>query len=816
MFAWLEPRREAHGDRRIIDTTLQIDTYMFKKIAVIGAGTMGSGIAGQIANAGHEVLLLDLPGDEKSNATRSVATDKTDATSKSDLPDSANAVTDAAVQRLLTSDPPALMDKDCAVRIHTGNTRDHFDQLAQADWIIEAVVERLDIKRDLYRQLDAVIPDNCVVTSNTSTIPIALLVEGMPASFQRRFAITHYFNPVRYMRLLELVRGAVTDSSVMDRLADFNDRELGKGVVVCNDTPGFLGNRVGVFALQVGIDEALRNGLPIESADALMGRPMGIPKTGVFGLYDLIGIDLMADVVRSLRSILPAEDAFHAVSAESDLINTMISAGFTGNKGGGGFYRSDSDNQRLARDLSSGAYRQVNAQQPVRAVDAANALNDQREPLVGLIQGDDAEAVFCRNVLGRVLGYAASLLGNVTDSPQAIDDAMKLGFNWLRGPFEMIDALGVSTVTDMLAATGAEVPTVLKDAKRFYQVDAGQLRVRMADGQFAAIDLPTDVVRLQLQRRTLEPVARNRAASLYSIEGDLRLVEFHSKANALTDESMQIVAQAAEDPGQGILVHNDAQHYSAGVNLNAFLSMIDAQDWSGIDAFLARFQQAVKALKYCPVPVVGAPSGLALGGGFEVLLHCDKLVVHSNCVLGLVEAGVGLVPAGGGIKETYLRWYSQTGDWEQAAWKTWMNIGYGATGSSPALAARLAYYRPDVDKSVMNRDRLYSTSVAQVRALANGYQTPAEPEVKLAGGDSLARMNQFMDDGIARGDFFPHDKRVAMQIASVMCSDDGQARTVSEEELYARERAAFIQLAQTPQTRERIHHLLHLGGALRN
>ena len=262
---------------------------------------MGAGIAGQIANAGHSVLLLDLPGDDEPNA-----------------------ISRTAVDRLINSEPPALMHSRAATLITAGNIRDDFDKLATADWVVEAIVERLDIKRDLYQRLNDVIRPDCIVTSNTSTIPISLLVAEMPESFQQRFAITHYFNPVRYMRLLELVRGDATAGEVMQKLADFNDRELGKGVVTCNDTPGFLGNRVGVFALQVGIDEATRLALPIEEADALMGRPMGIPKTGVFGLYDLIGIDLMADVVRSLRSILPTDDAFHAVGAENDMINAMI------------------------------------------------------------------------------------------------------------------------------------------------------------------------------------------------------------------------------------------------------------------------------------------------------------------------------------------------------------------------------------------------------------------------------------------------------------------------------------------------------------
>ena len=770
---------------------------MFKQIAVIGSGTMGAGIAGHIANAGHPVLLLDLPGDVGKEA---------------------NAISASALQRLIDSDPPALMHPKAAGLITVGNTRDDFASLAHADWIVEAVVERLDIKRELYHRLEQTVSDTCIVTSNTSTIPISLLVETLPSSFQQRFAITHYFNPVRYMRLLELVRGEHTDESVMQMLADFNDRELGKGVVPCNDTPGFLGNRVGVFALQVGIDEAIRLKLPIPTADALMGRPMGIPKTGVFGLYDLIGIDLMADVVRSLRAILPANDAFHAVGAESDMINSMVDVGLTGNKGGGGFYRRGSDGERLVRDPATGDYVPVAPDLPQRALTAAQAINDQQEPLNDLIKGEDKEAQFCQNVLARVLAYAASLLGEVTDSPQDIDDAMKLGFNWIRGPFEMIDALDIGTVRTLIESLSLPVPPALQQDTVFYAVDenSGELLVRRASNDMRPVALPDGVVRFHLKRQTLKPLARNKAASLYAIENDYRLIEFHSKANALTDESMQIVLEAANDYGRGIMVHNDAQHYSAGVDLNAFLELIDRQDWNEIDAFLARFQRAVGVLKYTPVPVVGAPSGLSLGGGFEVLMHCDQLIMHANTVAGLVESGVGLLPAGGGVKETYLRWFAATGDWNEAAWKAWMNLGYGAMASSPQTAQRLQYFRPDKDQWVMNRDRLYTRSVSALDELSAGYSAPAMPEFTLASGDILDRMAAFMDAGIERGDFFAHDKTVAMRIASVICSKDGTLQVVSENQMYQREREAFVALAQTPQTRTRIHSLMNGGGAVRN
>ena len=771
----------------------------FRNIAVIGAGTMGSGIAAQIANAGHQVLLLDLAardGAEKSPA-------------------------EMAIDRLLASDPPQLMHKRNAGSITTGTISDDFDKLADCDWIIEAVVERLDIKKDLYARLHATIGPDCIVSSNTSTIPISLLVEDMPADFRKRFAITHYFNPVRYMRLLELVRGVDTEDAVIDRLADFNDRVLGKGVVRCADTPGFLGNRVGVFALQVGIDEAMRNALTIEQADALMGRPMGIPKTGVFGLYDLIGIDLMVDVVASLRSILPEGDAFHAVGGENAMISAMIADGFTGNKGRGGFYMTGDDGSEMARPLTGAGvaladWRPASSDLPDAAVRAADAAATRREPLLELLDGNDSCARFSRRVLGRVLAYAASLVPDVTSSPQDIDDAMKLGFNWQRGPFEMIDAIGPSRMAALLKEADLDVPPVLATEAPFYQPDGDVLTVRQADGSQSPVRLPAGVMRFHMTRQTLTPIASNNAASLFALDGDLRLVEFHSKANALTDESMEIVAAAADDHGKGIIIHNDAQHFSAGVDLNAFRSLIEASDWDGIDAFLARFQDAVCKLKYTPVPVVGAPSGLAAGGGYEVLAHCDRLVVHTNSVMGLVEARVGVVPGGGGIKDTYLRWHAAKGSWDEAAWQTWMNIGYGATGSSPQLSARMMYFRDGHDETVMNRDRLLPRAIEMIAEMQDGYKTPPPRVAQLADGGLAEKMEDFMQEGIDRGDFFPHDKTVAMEIASVMLRGSGDGETADEAALYARERAAFIRLAQTSETHERIRTMLDDGAAVRN
>lgn len=811
----------------------------FKKIAVIGAGTMGSGIAGQIANAGHSVLLLDLPRD-----------------------DDANGAGKAAISRLLKSEPPALMHKNRADLIAVGNMRDDFQRLAEYDWVIEAVVERLDIKQALYKRLHAVIKPACVVTSNTSTIPLKLLVENMPADFRARFAITHYFNPVRYMRLLELVQGAETRRDIIDKLAEYNDVELGKGVVVCRDTPGFLGNRVGVYALQVGIDEAYKQGLDIETADALMGRPMGIPKTGVFGLYDLIGLDLMADVVDTLGTILPEDDVFHQVGAagpSKTLLAEMIAAGYSGEKGLGGFYRSPAaaDNQAadnpaadnpagdkpaegnkqagdaqltLAIDLVTGKPRPRHKTLPLKAQLAAENQALNREALLDLLLNTDGDAAgaqqtqFCRNVLARVLAYAASLIPAVTASPQAIDDAMKLGFNWVRGPFEMMDVIGKPSLAAMITDAEEAIPSVLQGDGNalFYAPSPQGLQVRQfsaehPQGKLEAVSLPDKVIRFNMTRRCLTPLASNLSASLFALDGDLRLLEFHSKANALTRDSMEIVQAAAQDHGRGIIIHNDAQHFSAGVDLNAVLAMIRRADWAGIDQFLIYFQQAVSALKYAPVPVVAAPSGLAIGGGFEVIAHADKVIAHGNCVLGLVEAAVGLVPSGGGVKETFYRWQQHTGDWSKAAWNTWMQMGFARTGSSPEQSARLRYFLPERDQMLMNRDRLVSAAIDSIEQLAADYIPPAAPIFTLPDKTILGDMEAFMDKGINDGRFFAHDKTVAMHIAYIIVNHDGEgARTVSEADLFARERDSFIKLAKTAATKQRIAGLLEDGRSIRN
>ena len=590
---------------------------------------------------------------------------------------------------------------------------------------------------------------------------------------------------------------------------------MGKGIVDCRDTPGFLANRVGVFALQVGIDEAVNCGLSIEIADALMGRPMGIPKTGVFGLYDLIGLDLMIDVVYSLKSILPGEDAFHPVSEPNPLINRLIDEGYTGLKGNGGFYR-ERDGEREAVDLVSGNW--------CTSKRAILPLAEARETqgIAALIDGNTKQHRFCRRVLARVLAYAAGLIPEVANNPAPIDDAMKLGYNWIQGPFELIDDIGIARFIRLLADEGIALPAYLAEAEDrcCYRVSGTRLEKRHYQTGYRQLRRAPGIIRFNETRRTLNALIENPSASLYKLEGDIGLIEFHTKANALDNDTMAIVADAAGRAGRelrGIIVHNDGPQFSAGVNLNQFRGLIDAGDWQGIDDFLIDFQQAVKALRYCPVPVVAAPSGLAIGGGYEVTAHCDVVVAHSNIVLGLVESMVGLIPGGGGVKDTLYRWHKILGDWELAAQKTFMNIGFGKTGTSPRQAEKLAYFRPHLDRQVMNRDRLVTSARQVIDELSGIYSPPAAPVFHWCGAGSFDQMCWSLQKNHEKGQLTTHDIVVGTELARVVTGGDIDPRDgVSEDCLFAAERNAFVTLARTEPTQARIAHMLDQGSVLRN
>jgi len=773
--------------------------YEINSAAVIGAGTMGLGIAGQLANAGVDVLLLDIPSEVNNR----------------------NAICERALERLLDESQPGLLHKDLLTHITIGNIEDDMAKLADVDWIAEAVVERLDIKKALYKEIDAVRKTGSIVSSNTSTIPISLLVEDMPQSFRQEFAITHFFNPVRYMRLLELVRGEDTLGDVIDCLEAFNEERMGKGIVVCNDTPGFLGNRVGVYAIQMALHTAFRMGLAPEKADAIFGRPMGIPKTGVFGLYDLIGIDLMSDVAKSLRAILPADDPFHEVAAEIPVMVRMIDEGLIGNKGGkGGFYQPADVAGGVGRktlDFDRFEYRDYEAAKPGVALDA-----ELSGDFTLLLEQDDELGRYAWDILASTLSYAAALVPDVNESLVSIDDAMKLGYNWIQGPFEMIDAIGVDRFIERLESDGRAVPDFLRAAqgKSFYRIEDRALQYLTSDGKYCPLRRSAGIRRFSEERRTLQPIEENAAASFFELENDIGLVEFHSKANALGPESMALLEAAvsyASKNMRGLVIHNDAQHFSCGADLQSILGFVATGNMQGLDSFLDHYQKTLQSLKYAPIPVVAAPSGLSMGGGFEVLLHTDKVIFHANSVTGLVESLVGVVPGGGGVKEMLYRWYAVGGDMTKAAWNAFMNIGYGKTARSPLEAEPLAMFRSGIDSYVMNRDRLFDTAIKAVEEMAPGYDVEKRAPLAMPGREAWAEMRDWLQKAHDKGHLTPHDVTTGAQIAMIVTGGDIDAGTaLSENDLFALERKAFVTLGKTVQTRDRIRFMLEHGTPLRN
>ena len=761
-----------------------------KRVAVIGAGTMGAGIAGQVANAGVEVWLLDLPSSG----------------------DSVNALAERGFKRLKNLSSPGLMSNDAGQLIHCGNTEDDFAQLADCDWIAEAVVERLDVKQALYQRIDAITGPNTIVTSNTSTIPISLLTKGMPQAFCERFAITHFFNPVRFMRLLELVRGEHTRDAVIDTLDEFCEGNLGKGVVVCEDTPGFLGNRVGVFAIQCALHTAFDMNLSPAEADALFGRPMGIPKTGVFGLYDLIGIDLMADVAKSLQSILPAGDEFHQYAQPIPLMTQMVVNGQTGNKGGQGFYR-DTESGKEVLNLANGVY------QPTNRLQLPLAQKAEAYGVAELLDDDSAYGRFAWQVLSSTLNYAASLIPEIGSNILPIDDAMKLGYNWIYGPFELLDQIGAQRVVERMQQEDRNVaPMLLLAAKKqgFYQIIDQQLCSLDQCGDYVAIKRPSGVLRFSELRQTLTPEYSNAKASWF-VHDNAAIVEFHSKANALDKDSMDVIRHALEQAEKrqlrGVVLHNDAQHFSCGVNLTAFRGFFEIEDYIGIDNFLHYFQQTMRAINTCPLPVIAAPAGMSIGGGFEVVLAADHVIGHANSVMGLVEASVGVVPGGGGCKEYLYRWYEVLGDIKAAAWKAFMLVGYGWTAKSPIEATEQAMLYPE-DQYMMNRDRLLGEALSQ---LDNVKKAKPRKPLPMAGEDTYREMMDWLFEAEDQQKITSHDVAVGSELARIFTGGKIKPNTMmSEQDLFDLERESFLRLAKSSDTQARIVSMLDQGSPIRN
>lgn len=770
------------------------------KVAVLGAGVMGSGIAAQVANAGFEVILLDI------------------------VPEGANdrnAIAAGAVQKMLKTQPAPFMDPRNHRLISVGNLEDDLARLEQADWIIEAVLERLDVKRDLYKKVDAVRKKGSIVSSNTSTIPLASLLEDMPESFRRDFLITHFFNPPRYMRLLELVAGPATRDDAAREVREFCDRALGKGVVECKDTPGFIGNRIGVYWLQCAVLEAMAQGLTVEEADAVAGRPLGIPKTGVFGLMDLVGIDLMPHIMVSMDGLLDADDPMREYFDVPDLIKKMIADGFTGRKGKGGFYRLQRDGGRRIKqaiDLASGEYRDA-TEAKLESVEAARSGGAR-----ALMEHPDKGGAYAWRIMAKTLSYAASLVPEIADDVVAVDEAMKLGYNWSDGPFELIDRLGADWLAARLRDEGWPVPELLEriGTGSFYRIGDGRRQFFGTDGAYHDIVRAEGVELLADIKLGAQPLAANGSASLWDVGDGVACLEFHSKMNAIDPDIVAVIGKALEIvPGtfKGLVIYNEAANFSVGANLGLVMFAANTAAWDDIEATVRAGQQAFKALKHAPFPVLGAPSGMALGGGCEVLLHCDAVQAHAETYMGLVEVGVGLIPGWGGCKELLLRWWDdkrRAGGPMPVISKVFETISMATVSTSAADARRLRFLRHD-DGITMNRDRVLADAKSRLLALAADYAPPVPSEPALPGATARVALQMAVDGFHQLGKISDYDTVIAAALAEVVSGGDTDiTETLDEDALMDLERRAFMSLVKRPQSVARIEHMLETGKPLRN
>jgi len=703
-------------------------------------------------------------------------------------------ISEKARERIFKSRPPLLIDKSKVNNISVGNINDDFNVVSQADWIVEAVVERIDIKHNIYEKIFKERKPGSIVSSNTSSIPIKVLSEKLSEDEKKDFCITHFFNPVRYMDLLEIVKSPNNNIEKINDLKKFCEEDLGKGTIICNDTPGFLGNRIGVYAMQVAMTEAFKMKLSIEEADAVFGRPMGIPKTGVFGLYDLIGIDLMADVLKSFIKELPENDEFQIVAKEIPLVKKLIETGYTGRKGKGGFYRMNKvENKKIleAINLETGEY---STSQKIN-------LGIERININKLINRKDKYGEYAWSVISKIIKYASSLVPGITDKFNDIDEAMRLGFNWSKGPFEMLKEIGVKSFFERI--DNFKNNNFLENLSK-----------NKDENFYGERQKYTEMETLGKIKPKAIKLDKNNSAEIYRFN-DFNIVEFTTKANALDYDSMDSLKNATDKP---LIIINESMQFSAGVNLSYTMNFADKGDFKSIEKFVKYFQDTCKHLKYSKYPVVSAPSGLTLGGGFEVLVQSNFVASHTNIVVGLVETIVGLIPAGGGCKEMLWRW-SQSEEAKKdpdfASLKVFDIIGYAKTATSPIEAEPLKYLKPE-DKKIMSRNSLFSVS-KEILSSNKNFSPSEECTFNLSGKIVREKMISLLEKLYNDKVILDHGMEVGKELAYVLSGGDTTLdKTLTEDDLFKLELNAFMKLIETQKTQERIKHTLATGKPLIN
>lgn len=780
-----------------------------RRVTVLGSGVMGSGIACHLAGIGVQVLLLDMPTE---GADR-------------------NKIAREHLANALKSNPSPIYDKAFASRITVGNFEDDLEKIKNSDWVIEVIIERLDIKQSMFEKVDKYRKEGTLVTSNTSGIPIHLMSEGRSEDFQKHFCGTHFFNPPRYLKLFEIIPGPKTDKSVIDFFTVYAEKFLGKTPVLCKDTPGFIGNRVGVYSMAKVMELAQEIGLTIEEADTLTGAILGRPKTGTFKLADLVGLDTATNVTKGLQQNVP-NDKFIQDLKESKVMNFLLENKFLGDKTKKGFYYKEIDKltgetNRFALDLDKLEYRPMERAK-VAAVEMAKQAGGMKNKLGVLLQDKSKAGDLIRKHFASLFAYVADKLPEISDVLYSIDDAMKTGYAWKYGPFETWDLVGLKNGVQLIEAEGYEVTPWVKEMVEagkdsFYQVkDGKKYFYDILSKDYQIIPGQDAFIILDNIRKTKE-VWSNAEASIQDLGDGIINLEFRSKMNSIGGGVITGINKAidlAEKDYQGLVIGNQADNFSVGANLAMIMMMAAEQDWWELNMAIKMFQDTMMRVRYSAIPVVVAPHGMTLGGGCEISLHADKIVAAAETYMGLVEVGVGVIPGGGGTKEMTRRAMQhlisddvKTNHLREA----YMNVAMAKVATSAYEAKNLGFIRNE-DVIVVNKDRQIAEAKKHALLMAEaGYTQPIPEKVKVLGKEAMGMFYVGSDQMVAGNYISEHDRLIANKLGYVMTGGNLSGPTeVSQQYLLDLEREAFLSLCGERKTLERIQHMLKTGKPLRN
>jgi 3-hydroxyacyl-CoA dehydrogenase len=790
-----------------------------KRAAVLGAGVMGSTIAAHLANAGLNVLMLDIVPREPTEEEKGKGLTL-------DSPQVRNRIARQGRDALAKTNPAPLLIDSYINRIEVGNFEDHAERLSKCDWIIEVVVENMDIKKKLLD--NTVLPnirEDAVLSTNTSGLSVNEMAAAMPQEVRKRFLVTHFFNPPRYMRLMEIVGCNEADPGIVSHMAEFIKKRLGKGIVFAKDTPNFIGNRIGVYSIFKCMHHMVDMGLSVEEVDAVAGTPTGRPKSAAFRTADLVGLDTLAHVGKNSFDAL-VDDEERDVFQLPGFVQKMVERGQLGNKSKQGFYKKEKGPEGstiLYWDYEAEEYKP--SQKPkFESIKFAKMAKTTGERLKAVVQGNDQAAEFAWRTLRDTLLYSFKRIPEIADDIVNIDNAMKWGFNWELGPFEMFDAIGVDSFVERAEKDGKEVPEQLKRIERFYKVENGaRSYFDLKSETFKEVPAAPEEIELDLVKRSKGEVEGNDNASIVDLGDGVFCLEFHSPQNSISDDMLDLTFKAvemAENEGAGLVVGNQGGRFSVGANLFLLAAGIEENKFSDIESMVRRIQEATMALKYAHVPVVAAPYNMALGGGCEYCLHCDAINAHVETYMGLVEMGVGLLPAGGGTKELCVRAaeMAQTFglDVQPLIFKFFENIAMAKVSMGADQLFQLGYMRPG-DCVSFDLASLLGDAKSKVLDLAKTYRPKVPAPFKAPGRDVAASIKSQLWN-MKEGSFITeYEYEMGSMVADVICGGDVDAGTsITEQYVLGLERDTFLRLCRNQKTVERIHHMLKTNKPLRN